>query len=255
VATGKNIATLNGEVTGVGVPEFGAILALSPDSKLLARAGFPNGLDGRTGIVQLWDVTTGKATVTLREHKSFAVCGAFSPDGKVLASGGRNPPVVLWDVKAGKSRATLDGHPDQGCWAGAFAVVFSLAFSPDGKVLAEASLGGTINLWDVVTGLQLATLRDESSFVLCLAFTPDGKTLATGGNEERRESSSAAMTTIGVLHLWDVPTGKCRATFRDIDNGILAVAFRADGTILLASGRKDGSVRLWDMAAVPRPKE
>jgi WD40 repeat protein len=133
-----------------------------------------------------------------------------------------------------------------------FAVVYSLAFSPDGKVLASASLDGRVNLWNPATGQQVAALGDTRYFVLCLAFSPDGKTLASGGMEEKPWTSSTAVDTTGVLRLWDVPTGKCLATFRDLDNVIVAAAFSPDSTTLLASGGKDGTIRLWDIPPAKR---
>ena len=65
---------------------------------------------------------------------------AFSPDGRLLASGAWDQTVILWDVEAGKQVRTLEGHT----WT-----VSGVAFSPDGRLLASGSWDGTVILWGV----------------------------------------------------------------------------------------------------------
>jgi WD40 repeat protein len=65
---------------------------------------------------------------------------AFSPDGRLLASGSRDKTIKLWEVASGSLVRTLTGHTDS---------VFSVAFSPDGRLLASGSDDNTIRLWDI----------------------------------------------------------------------------------------------------------
>jgi WD40 repeat protein len=75
---------------------------------------------------------------------------AFSPDGRLLASGSDDQTVKLWDVETGQEVRTLRGH-NGGVW--------SVAFSPDGRLLASGSGDGTVKLWDVATGQEVRTLQ------------------------------------------------------------------------------------------------
>ena len=87
---------------------------------------------------------------TLKGHTSMVVSVAFSPDGKILASGSWDKSIKLWDVATGKNTATLKGHTG---W------VNSVAFSPDGKTLASGGFDDNIQLWDVASGKNIATLK------------------------------------------------------------------------------------------------
>ena len=141
-------------------------ITYSPDGALLAV--------GTNIGIWLYDAETFQELALLPGRMDWVSSLAFSPDGKILASGGADMDcaVRLWDVETGAVKATLTGHLS---W------VKNLSFSPDGSTLASGSLDSTVRLWDVETGSRKAILKGHTSGVGSLLFSPDGKTLASGG--------------------------------------------------------------------------
>ena len=151
---------------------------------------------------------------------------AFSPDGRILASGSEDNTVKLWDVASGRELRTLSGHADH---------VTSVAFSPDGRILASGSYDHTVKLWDVASGRELRTLSGHSDYIMSVAFSPDGRILASGGLT-RRSSSGTWLAVASCVPSADIPTM------------VMSVAFSPDGR-WLASGSDDGTIRIWDPSA------
>ncbi|MCU0537086.1 MAG: NB-ARC domain-containing protein [Hydrococcus sp. Prado102] len=149
---------------------------------------------------------------------------AFSPDGKILATGDSNGEICWRQVSDGKQLFTCKGHAN---W------IVSLAFHPDGCTLASSSTDCTIKLWDAATGQCLQTLHGHENEVWSVAFSPDGNTLASGSDDY-------------TIRLWLTSTGECLTTLRGNTNHVLAVAFSPDGKTL-ASGGADNKIGLWDL--------
>ncbi|MHC5743326.1 MAG: WD40 domain-containing protein [Nostoc sp.] len=149
---------------------------------------------------------------------------AFSPNGKLLATGDADGKTYLWQVDDGKLLFTCIGHSS---W------VKSVAFSPDGQTLASGSDDQTVKLWDVRDGKCLKTLHGHSNWVRSVAFSPDGQTLASGSEDQ-------------TVKLWNVHIGKCLITLQENTNRIMSVAFSPDGQTLASCSEKQ-TVKLWDV--------
>ena len=156
-------------------------------------------------------------------HETGELCVAFSPDGKLLASGDTDGVVRIWDVNINIELDTLKGHSSE---------VTSVTFSPDGKTLATASSIDGVRLWDVNTTRLLRIPTQRRIAANCIVFSPDGSQLAGGGMD-------------GSIRLWDVNTGTPLTKVWHHPDWIGGIAFSPDGTTLASAGGK--TIQLYDV--------
>jgi len=221
----------------------------------------PQGYD-----TKIWDAATGELRKTFAGHSDVIVTVAFSPDGKLLATGSVDKYVKIWDLALGKELRTLAGHT---------ADILNVTFSADSTKLGTASADGTAKLWDVASWQELFSFvghlgplqtiefdRDGARVVTSssdktarvwktlptsefltisdpgnpnwLSWGPDGKTFATSDSDK-------------VARLWDAKTGQLLRTFAGHTDLVFGVSIHPDGT-RLATSSWDKTAKVWDVA-------
>lgn len=214
-------------------------LSFSPDGKILASGSFDR-------TIRLWQNAAGnigeiaptlspiRNTLSLIGHGNWVWAIAYSPDGKILASGSSDRTIKLWDRKTGNCRKTLPGHTD---------IVHTVAFSPltsplkkakgresqGESILASGSADQTIRIWNITTGDCRQILTGHQSQVSAVTFSPDGLSLASCDGQS--------------IKIWDIQTGECQQTFSNDLTFVWSIAFSPDGETLACG---DGKViKLW----------
>jgi len=173
----------------------------------------------------LWKQCQGDELLTLGRHSNAVYTAAFSPDGTLLATAGRDHSVKVWDVPKRQLAAELL-HPDSAPDA---------AFSPDGTLLATACLDDFVRLWDTASWREIARLQVARLYShRTLAFSPDGRLLA-------------APDTNNTIVLWDLKTKLKLFRLAGHHDIVTELAFTPDGKTLV-SGSLDTTVRLWDVS-------
>lgn len=209
-------------------------VAISPNQRLMASAG-------SDAMVRLWDFQGGRESRIQKGHTAVIQCIAFSPDGKHLASGSSDKTVRIWDVKSGRTELTFHqpgkmagARPSEGIPG----MVFAVAFSPDGTLLASgggdgAGEYGELVLWDLKSNhLRQSLIGAGEQQVWAVAFTPDGKRLVSG-------------QVNGKVKVFDVASG-ASAGEMDAGESLRSIAISPDGRILATGIRQ--SIKLWDLA-------
>jgi WD40 repeat protein len=259
------------------VGEWPTSLGFNANGRLLA-SGY------KSGIVRAWDVETGQQVFCLPDQEdlersillSFSSrdCGgnitaweyadspllkesicrfsvpshhvdrvvsvAFSPNGKLLASGSEDAKkaVIIWDIESHRVLHILVGHPEFGV------IVGTVAFSPDGQLLASGCTeNGKIAIWAVRQGELVRVLPGHGAYVRCAKFSPNGQLIASAGAN-------------GCIRLWEAESGRLLRQIEhtgapDYEAGCLA--FSPDGRFLIAGsksvlhGRNNHTISMWDV--------
>lgn len=249
---------LAGTALAVGGPV--AAVALSPDGRTLAAGG-------AGGVIRLWDAATGAERGTLAGHAGGVTALAFAAGG-VLVSAGADERLRVWCPGSGRQlravpQAAADlrlavsadgtlvavaspGRPEVVVWHldqakpvvrldGPWLTVSALAFAPAGDTLAVGHPCGTVRLWEVATGSEIAKWQAGGP-VGTVAFEPDGRTVAVG---------VAAAPPAAEVRFWDTRAGTERADRPPLRLPAPASGLVFAGDQIVTAGR-DGDLRLWD---------
>jgi len=129
------------------------------------------------GSVTLWTAASGWMPINFPAHRRMVSGIAFTPDGRILATGGLEGTARLWDLTTHREIVTLKGH---------LRAIWAMDISPDGSRLVTGAGGGeTVKLWDMNTQQELITLASEDPIISTLVFSPDGNKII--GENDRRQ--------------------------------------------------------------------
>ena len=144
--------------------------------------------------------------------------------------------IVLLDVdfvRASLRGATLrEATLEESIFPKNLSSVYTMSFSPDGRLLALGDVNGMVQVWEGRTGKVMVLCRGHQQRVRSVVFSPDGHTLASGSED-------------ATIKLWDPLNGQCLLTLKGHQNWVFSVAFSPDGCTL-ASGSEDATIKLWD---------
>ena len=214
----------------------------------------------RDDTIRLWDVETGKGkALSIEEGRQRIKSVLLSSDNCTLASWCEDGTTHLWDVETGKRKATItEGRAN----------VKSVAFSSDNHTLisvigsnrlhgySDRDSDDIIHLWDVETGKRKGPSAERLDNVKSVILSSDSRTLICVSGDE---TNSHSANKDDIIHLWDVETGKRKATITEGLHDVKSVILSSDNRTLISvssltrdeSSRayrdSDDIVHLWDV--------
>jgi WD40 repeat protein len=185
-------------------------VALDPAGKLLAAVGDDH-------LVRVFDLPSGKLVHRWASHVDWVKASAFRPNSSILATTGADRRICLWNVTADGKARTLS-EPLQ-------AVVYTIAYSPDGRFLAAAGFADKVWVFDADEGKLLRELSGPGTDIRAISFSPDGTRMAAAGRA-------------GLVRIWDAASGQPISDVQVSSRRICALAYSPDGKLLAAAGQQ-----------------
>jgi WD40 repeat protein len=184
-----------------------------------------------------WDYCHRLCRLELRRPGALTGVGTLSSDGARYAADCGEGHVRVWSVQTGQPICTITIPPPLPVPGRRY----EPAFSPDGKQIGVGCWDGTVRLFDALTGKEKGTFRGPDDPVTTVAISPDGKRVAGFAQKGARDWWGHG----GVVHVWDVGSGKSAFITARIDGAVSELTFSPDNRRLAGSTWK-GQVRIWD---------
>ncbi len=234
-------------------------VAVTPDGRRAVSAS-----EDRT--LKVWDLETGQELRTLEGHGARVIGVAVTPDGRRVVSASWDNTLKVWDLETGQELAHAGGPRGLGQWRGGDAgraaggvgllgrhaegvgpgdgpgagarwratgpVCEGVAVTPDGRRVVSASDDGTLKVWDLETGQEVATLEGHGASVSGCAVTPDGRRVVSASWDR-------------TLKVWELETGRCLFTLP----GFTAFTAVSAGAEVVCAGDQVGNVWILETAA------
>jgi WD40 repeat protein len=205
-----------------------------------------------------------KTSLVFSKHQLQVRSVQFSPDGELIASGSVDKQILIWNRRSGQIVHTLlhpqgityldwskDGRIVSSSYDGVIRVwdavngkmlkefsagpttAWTVAFSPDGKLVVSSGEDKKIHLWDSNSGRLVRSLKGHTRNIWSVRFSPDGNKILSGGFDE-------------TVRLWNVSDGQLIREIKDHSAAVVDVNFSADGNRIVTTS-DDKSIRIWDL--------
>lgn len=184
------------------------------------------------GAARIIEVASGRVLRGVQGQIGEGAEVACSPDGRTVAIGRHDGGLHVWEIRSGKRLVNIAGHKVRTpTWN---YTMPPLAWSPDGKLLAFATLNSHVQIWAPGSERLLRSLKaTHTGPIVTLAWSPDSTRVASGGSDN-------------TVRVWDAGTGE-ELYFCAHSGWITGLAWSPDGKTIV-SGGQDGTVRLWEAA-------
>ena len=192
-------------------------LNFSPNGKLL--------ISGATsGVVKLWEVSSGYLLAELERHANMVTTATFSPNGKAIATCSFDKRMRLWDVQTKKKLWDIEAHDK---------AINGLAFSPDGALIASVSYDKKLKLWNAQSGQLLQTFVGHQGDVKSVDFSADGQLLLTASADK-------------TMRIWDIDTGETVALFPKDTHWIRSAHFLGNNDFVVSKNYNE-EIKFWNI--------
>jgi WD40 repeat protein len=191
----------------------------SRNGKLLVAGG---GRGGHSGVVAVWDITTGQRVITVGDQFDSVLAADISADQQRVALGGPDRVLKVYLTKDGSLEHRMKKHTE---W------VTAVEFSPNGKLLASGDRNGGLVVWEAGSGQEMFTLVGHKAAIAAVTWRSDSEMLASASED-------------GTVKLWKASDGSALRSLTAHAGGVLTARFGPDGKIV--SGGRDNKVQIWE---------